>query len=42
MVKDLIRSGYKGNFAIEHYNSPDMLGDMLLSGRNLTKWIAEA
>ena len=39
IVKQLIADGYKGMFSIEHFGSPDMLGDIQKSVRNLKKWI---
>ena len=42
VVKKLLDDGYKGGFSIEHFGSPDMLGDILRSAVNLNHWLGRA
>lgn len=41
IVKTLVRNGYNGTFAIEHFGSMNHLRDMIASATNLTRWIEE-
>ena len=38
IVKELLRAGYQGWFAIEHFGSADQLCDIKKSAENLRKW----
>lgn len=38
IVKELLRTGYRGWFAIEHFGSADQLSDMKKSAEKLRKW----
>lgn len=38
IVKELLRAGYQGWFAVEHFGSADQLGDIKKSAENLRKW----
>lgn len=38
IVKELLRTGYRGWFAIEHFGSADQLSDIKKSAENLRKW----
>ncbi len=41
VVKQLIADGYQGDFSLEHFGTPDMLGDILRSAENISRWIQE-
>ncbi|MDE7233656.1 MAG: sugar phosphate isomerase/epimerase, partial [Ruminiclostridium sp.] len=38
IVKELLRAGYQGWFAVEHFGSADQLSDIKKSAENLRKW----